>query len=170
MASAWVLSQERLILGRGVPLTASQLADAKLVGVTYPERVRLLCVDEIPLPEHPELRAIAEAMKLTAAPVRGLPLRHGICIRSEFWGQRQVVVHKLTHCAQYERFGSVRMFLECYLYQCLAVGNIAAPLEQEAAAATQRICGQDQSHEVLHPALQTITAKTLATPGTRAHR
>src|SRR5437588_6069886 len=65
LASAWVLKQERFILENGVPLTNVQLADAKLVGVVRPERVRLLRVEQIPLPEHPALEEMKEAMKLT---------------------------------------------------------------------------------------------------------
>ena len=84
---------------------------------------------------------MAEGMQLTAPPAPGLTLRYGIYICAEYWGQRELVVHKLVHTAQYERFGGVSTFLECYLYQCLAVGKIAAPLEQEASTVAQRICG-----------------------------
>ncbi len=142
LAASWVLSQERSILQKGIPLTAAELADARYAGVTHPGRVRLSRVEEIPLPSQPELRAMAEGMQLTAPPVRGLTLRYGIYICAEYWGQRECVVHKLVHTAQYERFGNVSTFLECYLYQCLAVGKIAAPLEQEASTVAQRICAQ----------------------------
>jgi len=140
VAASWVLSQERVILRKGVPLTAAQLADARLAGVLHPERVRLLRVEEVPLPEGPELRAMAEAMDLNGPIAPGMTLRYGIYVRAESWGKRQEVVHKLAHTAQYERLGGVRTFLECYLYQCLAVGKAAAPLEQEATEIAQRIC------------------------------
>src|SRR5205814_3176567 len=144
LAASWVLSQERIILQKGIPLTPGELADAKLAGVTHPSRVRLLRVEEVPQPAQPELRAMAEAMQVTAPPVRGLTLRYGIYICAEYWGQREWVVHKLVHTAQYERSGSVPTFLECYLYQCLAVGKIAAPLEQEAITVAERICGRSR--------------------------
>ena len=76
LASAWVLKQERFILENGVPLTDVQLADAKLVGVAKPERVRLLRVEQIPLPEHPELEEMKEAMKLTTPELPGLAVRY----------------------------------------------------------------------------------------------
>ncbi len=145
LAASWALSQERLILEKGIRLSSTQLADARLAGVAQPERVRLLCVEEIPLPDHAELRAMAEAMELTTPAATGLALRYGICVRSEYWGQRWLTVHKLAHTAQYERLGGLRIFIECYLYQCLAVGNSAAPLEQEAINVANRICGQPHS-------------------------
>src|SRR5438874_12472294 len=145
LASAWVLEQERFILENGVPLAADQLTDAKLVGVAKPERVRLFRVEQIPLPEHPELEEMKEAMKLTAPALPGLALRYGIYLRADHWGQRRFLVHELAHTAQYERLDGVRAFLECYLYQCLAIGFTSAPMEQEAIAITQRICGPDRS-------------------------
>lgn len=88
---------------------------------------------------------MAEAMEVATPPARGLTLRYGIYIRSEYWGQRWLTVQKLAHTAQYERLGNVRVFIECYLYQCLAVGKAAAPLEQEAIMVANRICGQPHS-------------------------
>ena len=145
LATAWALEQERFILENGVPLTNVELADAKLVGVARPERVRLFRVERIPLPEHPELREMTEALRLTMPDLPGLTLRYGIYLRASHWGQRRFVVHELAHTAQYERLDGVRAFLECYLYECLAIGFISAPMEQEAIAITQRICGPDRS-------------------------
>src|SRR5213592_1641535 len=63
-ACEWVEEQERLILDTGIQLTRSQRADAKLAGVVHPERVRLLRVDQIPVPDQPLIRAAAQAMKM----------------------------------------------------------------------------------------------------------
>jgi hypothetical protein len=82
-----------------------------------------------------------EAMKLTTPALPGLALRYGIYLRADHWGQRRFVVHELAHTAQYERLDGVRAFLECYLYQCLAIGFTSAPMEQEAITITERICG-----------------------------
>ena len=144
-ACAWVLEQERTILEHGVALTAPQLSDAKLAGVVHPERVRLLRVEEVPRPEHPVLRAAADEMKLITPLTPGLSLRYGIALRSHHWDQRRLLVHELAHTAQYERLGSVRAFLECYLYECLAIGYPSAPMEQEAIAVERRVCGAGQS-------------------------
>jgi len=145
VAISWVLEQERFILENGVPLTDAQLADARLVGIAKPERIRLFRVEQIPLPAHPDLAEMKEAMKLTAPALPGLALRYGIYLRADHWGQRRFLVHELAHTAQYERLDGVRAFLECYLYQCLAIGFTSAPMEQEAIAITQRICGPDRS-------------------------
>jgi hypothetical protein len=143
------LEQERFILENGVPLTDDQLADARLVGVAKPERIRLFRVEQIPLPQHPELEEMKAAMKLTAPALPGLSLRYGIYLRASHWGQQRFLVHELAHTAQFERLDGVRPFLECYLYECLAIGFTSAPMEQEAIAITERICGPERSFTML---------------------
>ena len=170
LATAWVLEQERFILENGVPLTDDQLADAKLVGVARPERVRLFRVEQIPLPQGPELEEMKAAMKLTTPALPGLALRYGIYLRASHWGQRRFVVHELAHTAQYERLDGVRPFLECYLYECLAIGFTSAPMEQEAIAITQRICGPAQWLSMPKTPLAHVPAAKSSTSRTRRQR
>jgi hypothetical protein len=141
LACEWAQAQEQHILEQGVGLTREQIVDAVAVGVAQPNRVRLLRVDQIPVPEHPALSAAAEATQLISPFTAGLTLHHGIFIRSDCWGQRRLVVHELTHTAQYERLGGFRPFLERYLWECLNIGYPAAPMEQEALTVERRLCG-----------------------------
>ena len=90
LACAWAEEQEKLILQDGVPLTQPQVADAKRAGVSHPGRVRLLNVPRVPMPEHPALRAAAEATQLISPRTGGLTLRYGIFVRSDCWGNRQL--------------------------------------------------------------------------------
>lgn len=63
-ASLWAEEQESIILTTGVHLPPSLLEDAKKAHVNYPEKVRLLRVKQIPLPEDPELNYAAQALQL----------------------------------------------------------------------------------------------------------
>ena len=146
-ACEWILEQEGLILKKGVPLTTSELGDGRFAGVAEPGRVRLLRVETIPIPAHPLMRAAAQAMGLNTSLSPCLTARYGIFIRSNVWGQRWWVAHELAHTAQYERLG-IRPFIECYLYQCLAVGYPSAPMEQEAIDLADRICRSSTLDEV----------------------
>lgn len=132
LACAWAEEQERIILDAGVALTASQLADARRIGVKECERVRLRVVEEMPMPENPVLRAAADMTGLLSPDTVGLTLRYGILIRADHWGEWRLVIHELAHTAQYERFGGFHGFLSAYLDECLTVGYPAGPLEQEA--------------------------------------
>jgi hypothetical protein len=93
--------------------------------------VRLLYVCQIPIPEHPALRAAAEVTQLISPLTTGLTLRYGIFIRSDCRFHRGTVVHELAHAAQYERFGGIELFLRRYLWECITLGYPQAPMEQE---------------------------------------
>ena len=142
LACAWAEEQEAIILRDGVALTASQLVDARQIGVAHPERVRLRVVDQVPVPAHPLLRQAAETTGMLSPMTAGLTLRYGILIRSDCWGERRLVVHELAHTAQYERLGSFTAFLEQYLCECITPpGYPFGPLEQEAKQKESLICG-----------------------------
>ena len=138
LACAWAEGQEQLILQKGLGLDEVQMGDARRIGVTAPERVRLLQVEEIPLPEHPDLRAAVKATGLLSPDTAGLTLRYGILIRSPFWGARDLVAHELVHVWQYEQFGGFEPFLRQYLWECVTLGYTKAPMEQEAQTVALR--------------------------------
>jgi len=141
LACAWAAEQERSILQTGVALTESQLADARRVGVAHSERVRLLRVDLIPTPKHPDLAEAASATGLISPSTEGLTLRYGILIRADCWGKRPLVVHELVHTMQYERLGGFEDFLRPYLLECIP--PICYPnggLEQEARQVAGETC------------------------------
>src|SRR5438105_2997855 len=140
LACQWAVEQEQRILANGELLTAAQLEDARLVGVSHPERVRLLYVPAIPIPEYPTLRAAAQAIQFITALTRGLTLRYGIFIRSDCRGERALVVHELAHTAQYERLGGFEPFLHQYLSEYVTIGYPEAPIEQEAIEIAARLC------------------------------
>jgi hypothetical protein len=144
LACEWAAEQERHILATGEALSDTMLANAHLVGVTAPERVRLLYVPEIPIPDDPVLRAAVLETQFLSPFTRGLTLRYGIFIRSDCRSDRTMVIHELGHTAQYERLGGFEPFLRRYIFECLTIGYPAAPMEQEVIELTERICGSQQ--------------------------
>ena len=140
LACAWAEQHERIILRDGVALTAAQAADARQIGIAYPQRVRLRVVDQLPLPEHPLLRQAAKLTGMLSPLTAGLTVRYGIFIRSDCWGDRRLVVHELAHTFQYERSGGFRPFLEQYLRECITPpGYPFGALEQEAKQIEERL-------------------------------
>jgi hypothetical protein len=140
LACAWAEEQERIILCDGVSLSPAQTTDAVKIGVAHPERVRLLKVARVPIPEHPALRAAADATQLISPRTGGLTLRYGIFIRADCWGDHRLVFYEFVHTLQYERLGGFQQFLQQYLYECITIGYPAAPMEQEAVTTTARLC------------------------------
>lgn len=143
IACAWATEQERIILQSGVQLTTAQLADAKEIGLSRPERVRLLQVEQMPEPNHPVLAAAADATGLISPLTSGLTVRYGIFIRSDCWGNRKLVTHELVHTRQYEQLGSFEAFLRPYFLECLTSPYYPnGPMEQEAVKTSEKICGK----------------------------
>src|SRR5215469_2854867 len=141
LASAWAAEQERIILSSGVPLTDSQLEDARQIGVLHPERVRLLRVPQIPAPTDPALAAAAEVTGLISPAGWGIAFRYGIFIRNDCWTHRELVAHELVHVAQYERLGGFEEFLRPYVTECLTPpGYPHGPMEQEAITKAAKLC------------------------------
>ena len=131
-AIVWAQDQEQQILQNGVPLSNTQLEDARIISLKCPEKVRLLNVNQIPLPEDPELKLAAQAIGLITPNTIGLTLQYGIFIRTDHWNDRGTVRHELVHTSQYERLGGVQQFLNQYLIECMQFGYPNGPLEQEA--------------------------------------
>jgi hypothetical protein len=143
-AALWVQQQEQEILSVGTPLSETQLQDAKQIPVLHPEKVRILRVSYIPLPDDPELKFAAQAIQLITPNTWGLSLRYGILIRDDRWNNRETLIHELVHTSQYERLGGHAQFLNQYLTECIYLGYPAAPLEQEAINRAKLICTQQQ--------------------------
>ena len=141
LACHWAEEQEPLILQQGVHLTSAQVEDARQVDVANPERVRLLRVEKIPLPDHPGLQVAIQAAQFISPYASAVTMRYGIFIRARWWDDRRLVVHELVHTAQYEKLGGLRPFLEQYLQECLTLGSANSPLEQTAVRAVAQLCG-----------------------------
>src|SRR5205085_12456753 len=96
LACQWAAAQEERILTNGEPLSAAQLEDARLVGVSHPERVRLLNAPVILIPEHPALRPAAQPLQFITPITPGITLRYGMFIRSHCRGDRALAVSELA--------------------------------------------------------------------------
>jgi hypothetical protein len=130
-AIAWAQAQEAVIVTTGHTLTAIESKLAVAVGVQHPDRVRIKLVNQMPEPDHPELRAIAKQTGLIGQHTGGITFGHGIYIRDGHISNR-LVSHELRHVHQYEVAGSIAAFLRTYLEQIATLGYERAPLELDA--------------------------------------
>lgn len=139
LAVAWAEQQENYILQNGILLTPFQVADARLIPVVNPEKVKLLRVNQIPLPSEASLRTAAQMTGLITTNTIGLTLRYGVFIRQDFWNNRKTIIHELVHVAQYERLEGIGQFLQKYLQECITIGYPQGPMEQEAIILSNKI-------------------------------
>jgi hypothetical protein len=145
LASKWALAQESYILQHGVPLTAVQVADARRAAVEEPERVRVLVVDRIPLPDAKELADAARQAQIITDASRGVALGYGIIIRADSWKNRELLLHQLAHVAQCERSGGLESFVTEYLLDRRTATDFSVgSLESEARTLAREICAGHQ--------------------------
>jgi len=144
LAYQWAKAQEEFILAHGVPLGPRHTADARRVGVHDCSRVKVLVVHHIPLPDNEELAKVAKQTYIITEASRGVAIGHGIIIRADCWGDRELILHQLVHVAQCERSGGLESFVEQYLcdrHTCtkFTVGSF----EEEARRIAHEICIAD---------------------------
>lgn len=136
----WIEEQEQSILRNGSPLTYDQQIDAYLAGIKEPNEIRVQYVKQMPFPENAEVLQILNETGIITQNTIGLCLRKGIYIHTHHKNNRRVLVHELAHTMQYERYGSVRHFLEQYIHEHISFAYPFGPLEQEATALEHKIC------------------------------
>lgn len=132
-AIAWAESQSRNATSGGKSLSEADKAMARGVGVRHPDLIRVMLVDELPLPDDPFLREAAVQTGLLGPHMAGLTLGHCILIARGTLSSR-LLSHECRHVHQYEEHGSIGAFLAIYLQQIASVGYHDAPLEQDARA------------------------------------
>lgn len=133
-AIAWAKAQAQHVADTGKPLAEPGLALAEQVGVKHPELVRLLYVDQLPIPVEPlRLRQAALDTGMLGPDMAGLTLGHSIFIVHGHDDAR-LVSHELRHVRQYEALGGIDGFIPIYLAQMDSVGYDLAPLEHDARA------------------------------------
>ena len=141
LACQWAEAQEQLILARGAPLTPQHAADARRVGVQDDSRVRVLVVERLPLPDDERLADFARKNTIITAATRGAGIGHGIIIRADCWGDRELLVHQLVHVAQCERSGRLETFVKEYLRERFNSASFSiGPLEEEARRTARELC------------------------------
>ena len=141
LAYEWAKAQEEFILARGSPLSERATADALRAGVREPARVRVLVVDRISVPADP---ALAEASRRTGVITdasRAVAVGHGIIVRADCWGDRELLAHQLVHVAQCERSGGLQPYVRQYLSDRQTSANFTlGSLEDEARRTAREIC------------------------------
>jgi hypothetical protein len=144
LAYQWTKAQEEFVLVHGTSLSPQHMADARLAGVRDCERIRILVVDRIPLPEDGELAEAARSARIITEDTRCVGFGHAIIIRAEAWGDRELLLHNLVHIAQYERSGGLEQWVGQYLFdrQNSATFTMGS-LEDEARRIAREICAAD---------------------------
>jgi len=141
LACEWAKQQEEFILSHGNPLSSRHRADACLAGVQDCDRVRVLVVDRIPLPEDPELAEASRRVGIITEDTRCVGFGYALIIRVDAWNDRELILHNLVHIAQCERAGGLEQWCRQYLGDRTSCAKFTVgSLEDEARRVAREIC------------------------------
>lgn len=131
LGTRWAERQELLILREGRPLSEWETMWATDVGVKKPEAVRILPVPRIPTPGS----WFTRLLRIFSEGPTGMAVNYGIYLEASQATNPSLLVHELTHVAQFERLGGIDAFLREYITQCIRDGYWESALEKEAREA-----------------------------------
>lgn len=133
-AIEWATRYATRACDQGTPLVPSHAEIARRVGVAHAERIRILLVEEIPLPDDPVIRSAAAQVGLAGPDTAGLTLGYAVMIRPHHRNDVRLLSHEFRHVAQYEACGGIPQFLSVHLPHLVAFGYEDSPFEVDARA------------------------------------
>jgi hypothetical protein len=133
-AIQWAEAQASAALQAGDPLTPGLAAIAKGSGVKLTRNIRLVVVDEIPLPEDPPLAGAAAKLGISSSGAAGLTLGYAVLVARGYEADQRLLSHEFRHVAQYEACGGIAPFLAVHLRDMLEHGYENSPFEVDARA------------------------------------
>lgn len=134
---SWYEQVEIELLPKGRPLSSREAEFAIRVGVKEPSRVRIVVLDDFPLPSDPELRKEAERIGMGSKTEGGRTNGYVIMLKAWTAENNSVVSHELVHIGQQDRLGR-ESFLRRYLIEVEMMGYARSPLELDAYAKQSR--------------------------------
>jgi hypothetical protein len=117
----------------GASLTANAREDARTVGVEHPERIRVLVLDELPMPDDSILATAAASLGFLGPTTAGLALGYSILVRRGRLSRR-LLSHEFRHVVQFEAAGSLSAFITKYLEELVEAGYEESSFEVDARA------------------------------------
>ncbi|MDR2208900.1 MAG: DUF4157 domain-containing protein [Azoarcus sp.] len=130
-AISWYEQVEAELLPKGRPLSQRETEFAIRVGVKDPSRVRIVVLNDFPIPSDPELRKEAERIGLGSKSEGGRTNGYVILLKPWTAESNAVISHELVHVAQQDRLGR-ESYLRRYLIEMEMMGYSRSPLELEA--------------------------------------
>ena len=130
-AVQWVTQIEQTCMEIGHQLSPQSKRDARAIGVQQIDLVRVMVLDETPLPTDRDLRKF-----ILQTAICSIVLETGAYYR-------RLIAHKLAHVMQYERFGGIEPFLVGYIPESFPPHYPNGPLEREAEQLAKTVCCSD---------------------------
>ncbi|WP_199610429.1 hypothetical protein [Flocculibacter collagenilyticus] len=137
----WAIQTDAKGMKIGKPLDEKGILLAKEIGITSPEKVRIVYVDEVPYPyENEQLKQLGLSLGFIGEGIRNEAQAFGysIYVRKDLDFTLPKLAHELVHVQQIERANSFSEYAFQYLMDLAQWGYEKAPLEVEAFKANEK--------------------------------
>lgn len=116
------------------------MEDACRVGISNPEKVRILVSDTVPFPYDASLQQAVVEMGILGNTVKAALFGYGIWLHSDYSNSRYLLVCQLALLARREKMGTLEQFLRCYLKECMEERGGHCRMVREAYELADDIC------------------------------
>ena len=131
MAIKWYDEVERKYYSQGRILTYTEKIRAKDIGIQNVNRLRIVILNELPMPDTILLRKKAEKYGLGNSYEGARTMGNIIFIKPRYKDNSTIISHELVHIYQQEVLGR-KAFIERYIIEMEIMGYLRSPLELEA--------------------------------------
>lgn len=128
----WVRHNEKIALRMGRKLTGEEWQWADQIGISQPEKIRILSVAKIPTSLPHFIERFLQQRGYPAGTATGMCMRYGIYVKETEAHRKSLIAHEMVHTHQFERHGELWQFLKKYLTETMILGYANSPLEIEA--------------------------------------
>jgi hypothetical protein len=130
----WAEKLAEKSLRDGIAVDAGFIGIARASGVRNPQKIRIVVVDQIPLPDDASLKVAAGSVGLAQSSAAGMTLGYAVIVHRGWERDVRLLSHEFRHVAQYEAAGGIRPFLLVHLPQLVEFGYEDSPYEVDARA------------------------------------
>ncbi len=138
---SWAIATDQEGMKIGIPLDEKEILLAEKIGVKFPEKVRVIYVDEVPYPyENEHLKQMGLSLGFIGDGIinEAQAFGYSIYVRKDLNFTYSKLAHELVHVMQIERTGSFSVYSLQYLTDLAKYGYSKAPLEIEAYKANTK--------------------------------
>lgn len=128
---SWFKEVEAKYLSKGRSLSDEETEIALKVGVTHPERVRVIVLKDFPIPDNKTLYSQAKQYGLGSPAESSRIMGNIIMLKARFKDERWMLAHQLSYIAQQEKMGR-QEFVRRFIAEREILGSKRAPMELNA--------------------------------------
>jgi len=127
----WFNDIEKQYLAKGRTLTTEEIQMARAIGVSRPEKIRVIILKDFPYPANETLMLHTKNYGMGSSAEGGRTMGNIIMLKAQRKDERWLLAYELAHIAQQEKLGR-NAYVRQFITELEMLGRKRAPLELNA--------------------------------------